>query len=47
MIATFIHTIAGFLSMDLYGAVFPLLAVAFVFIAVCYLIDKGIRRQSR
>lgn len=47
MIATFIHTIAGFLSMDLYGAVLPLLAVAFVFVTLCYFIDKGIRRQSR
>lgn len=47
MIATFIHTITGLLSMDLYGAVFPLLAVTFVFIALCYFIDKGIRRQSR
>ncbi len=47
MVITFIHTIAGFLSMDLFGAVLPLLAVAFVFIAFCYFIDKSIRRQSR
>ncbi len=47
MIATFIHTITGFLSMDLYEAVFPLLAVAFACIALCYFIDKRIRRQAR
>ncbi len=47
MIATFIHTISGFLSMDLFGAVLPLLAVAFVCIALCYFIDSRIRKQSR
>lgn len=47
MVITFVHTIAGFLSMDLFGAVLPLLAVAFACVALCYFIDKGIRRQSR